>query len=376
MSLHSTTVVQNTTARRGTGLIAHDPALASAGFTLFTPIAGSGQVYLIDMAGEVRHTWRLPYPPGRHARLLRNGNLLYQGKLDEEEPLFPIWGVYHGGVIAEVAPDGTIVREVRHPRHHHDASLLANGNLVLLTVEPLTPEQSAGILGGTPGTEAAGGVIYGDVIVEMDWDGNVLWRWAAAEHLAPEDAVLHEDFPREHWPMANTVNETASGDIIVGFRTASKVFGISRETSEVLWSIGAPHVAQQHYPHELANGNVLVFDNGTFRDGENFPYSRAVELDPRTGQEHWSWQDNPPQNFYSPYMSSAQRLANGNTLIAEGSFGRIFEVTPDGLVVWEYVVPYFGSFADGVGLNSSRGGNNSIFRAYRYEAGELPWLAG
>ncbi|OZC90621.1 aryl sulfotransferase [Rhodococcus sp. 06-412-2C] len=365
---------QNAIERRGTGLVAVDPHRVADGYTLFTPIAGAGEVYLIDNGGEVVHTWHAPYPPGRHARLLPNGNLLYQGKIDDHEPLFPIWGVYHGGVIAELEPDGTVLREVRHPRHHHDATLLANGNLILATVEALTPEQSALVVGGTPGTEANGNIVYGDVIVEIDWNGTVVWRWSAFEKLPLDEFALHSDFPREHWPMANTVNETADGDVIVGFRTASRVVRISRETSEVNWTLGAPHVAQQHYPHELPNGNILVFDNGTFRAGENFPYSRAVELDPSTDTEVWTWQDNPPQNFYSPYMSSAQRLPNGNTLIAEGSFGRIFEVDPDGLVVWEYIVPFFGAFAPGVGLNSSVGGNNSIFRAYKYGADEIPWL--
>lgn len=41
--------------------------------------------------------------------------------------------------------------------------------------------------------------------------------------------------------------------------------------------------------------------------------------------------------FYSPYISSAQRLANGNTLITEGSNGRLFEVTAAHELVWEYI---------------------------------------
>ena len=41
--------------------------------------------------------------------------------------------------------------------------------------------------------------------------------------------------------------------------------------------------------------------------------------------------------FHSPYTSSAQRLANGNTLICESVSKRVFEVTPAGETVWEYV---------------------------------------
>jgi hypothetical protein len=100
----------------------------------------------------------------------------------------------------------------------------------------------------------------------------------------------------------------------------------------------------------------------------------VIEVDRASRSTVWEYRDGPPQNFYSPYMSSAQRLPSGNTLIAEGRFGRIFEVTAGGEVVWEYVVPYFGAFGQGVGLESSSGAQNAVFRAYRYPRSATPWL--
>ena len=44
--------------------------------------------------------------------------------------------------------------------------------------------------------------------------------------------------------------------------------------------------------------------------------------------------------FFSPFISIAQRLPNGNTMIDEGATGRVFEVTPRGEIVWEYRSPY------------------------------------
>ena len=37
---------------------------------------------------------------------------------------------------------------------------------------------------------------------------------------------------------------------------------------------------------------------------------------------------------------SAERLPNGNTFICESSSGRVFEVTSDCEVVWEYINPF------------------------------------
>ena len=66
MTTHeSTALEQSTIRRRGVGLRAVDPDRAFPGFTLFSPlIFGEGRVYLVDLQGDVVHTWNLPYPPG------------------------------------------------------------------------------------------------------------------------------------------------------------------------------------------------------------------------------------------------------------------------------------------------------------------------
>jgi hypothetical protein len=47
----------------------------------------------------------------------------------------------------------------------------------------------------------------------------------------------------------------------------------------------------------------------------------------------------------------------------EGDFGRFFEITRDGELVWEYVNPHFGE--------GPTGPNNRFFRAYRYSEEEI-----
>ena len=46
-------------------------------------------------------------------------------------------------------------------------------------------------------------------------------------------------------------------------------------------------------------------------------------------------------SFFSPHMGGAQRLPGGNTLISEGNKGFVFEVTPDGDIVPEFISPHF-----------------------------------
>jgi hypothetical protein len=98
----------------------------------------------------------------------------------------------------------------------------------------------------------------------------------------------------------------------------------------------------------------------------------VLEIDPISLQVVWQY--TPVEaglafpvdanRFYSPFISSAQRLPNGNTLITEGSGGRIIEVTAGHETVWEYISPYWGRMLK----------INMIYRAYRVPYEWVPQL--
>lgn len=120
----------------------------------------------------------------------------------------------------------------------------------------------------------------------------------------------------------------------------------------------------------LENGNILVYDNGTHRPYTMQNLSRVLEINPESGEIVWEYKDHTALHFHSSFISGAQRLPNGNTLICEGCFGRFFEVTPEKEIVWEYVSPFSG------GENAAvLGPNNAVFRAYRYSP-DFPGLKG
>ena len=130
---------------------------------------------------------------------------------------------------------------------------------------------------------------------------------------------------------------------------------------------------------------LLIFNNGSLRPGE--PYSSVDELvlpfDPETGftreegaafgPEQPDWQYTDRGTFFSGFISGAQRLPNGNTLICQGADGRFFEVTPEKKIVWEYVNPYGGEVP--VTAIAGGAGPKAVFRATRIAA-DAPALAG
>jgi outer membrane protein assembly factor BamB len=349
--------------RDGVGLRAHDPERSWPGYTLFAPSAGGNAVYLIDMQGEVVHTWTVPYPPGLYGYLTPAGTLIYNGKvLDPGDTRFIASGPWKGGALLELTWDGQVLWEVRHPDHHHDGIRLRNGNVLLLCLTALSDDIARRVHGGMPGSEHEG-QMHADYLVELTTDGEVVWEWYSWEHLDPEtDAIVAAQDPRSEWTHGNTVVEMANGDIVVSFRNISTVVIIDRQTGAIKWKLGAPPLAQQHAPVPLENGNLLIFDNGTHRRDHPTPYSRVIEVSLATREIVWTYQEGYISEFFSPFISNAQRLPNGNTLICEGSFGRLFEVSHDGEVVWEYVNPYFH---EPVSLPGTQV-RNTVFRAFRY----------
>jgi Arylsulfotransferase (ASST) len=182
------------------------------------------------------------------------------------------------------------------------------------------------------------------------------------------DGIVEVQAPRTLWAQGNSVEELPGGDILASFRPTSTVVRISRKTGEIVWKLGSPTVAGQHAPTMLANGNVLIFDNGVHRLDDSMPYSRVTRsIRPQT-RSSGSTRISRPGTFFSPRMGNAQRLPNGNTLITESSFGRFFEVTKEGEIVWEYMNPFFGKpFFGGPPTSQS----NQVFRALRYSAEEI-----
>jgi hypothetical protein len=162
---------------------------------------------------------------------------------------------------------------------------------------------------------------------------------------------------------------------------------VARDGS-VVWQIGPDfarsreqqangQIIGQHHAHLIppglpCAGHLLVFDNGG-ASGYGAPTSiapngqgiyaratsRVLEIDPVKLELVWSYTH---PNFFSTNISGAQRLPNGNTLITEGAPGRVFEVTPEKEIVWEY-------------MNApSKSGrrSNAVYRAYRIPYDWLP----
>ena len=135
------------------------------------------------------------------------------------------------------------------------------------------------------------------------------------------------------------------GNVLISPRQLDTVYLIDRKSGEVVWKYTGDYfggLSGQHGPHMIEKdmpgaGNITIFDNGAspWKDLGHAGRSYVLEINPVSNELIWVYDNG--ERFHSSYTSSAQRLWNGNTLICENAGGRIFEITPEKEIVWEYV---------------------------------------
>ena len=352
-------------ANRPIGLT-YQSAQTCPGYTFFCSVRGH-HATVVDLQGRIVHQWQ--HREGiQHIKLLDSGNLLIQTL----PPIDAGGREKVGGsaeAMIELSPTGEVVWEHRDPTQHHDYVRLANGNTVYLAWE-LIPLEISERIRGAHHHEEDPEQMWGDVVREIDSAGNIVKEWLSWEHLDVERDVICPLESRKEWTHANSLEVLDNGDWLISFRLTSSIVRVNSETGEINWrwdpqtvfenhdkKLGPPELSHQHNAQMLDNGNLLVFDNGCHRlRGPS--WSRVVEMDPLNFEYRWTYAAPSILAFYSFMVSGCQRLPNGNTLITEGASGRIFEVTVEKEVVWEYISPWT--------IPSNFGPSPAVFRSYRF----------
>lgn len=414
------------------GVTVYQPDKAWSGYTLL-PVQGVGAV-LIDMNGNVMKTWK--DLQGFPNKLLPDGQIFGALGMRDHE-----YGYQDMTDLVQVDWEGNIVWKFNTKeqvddngttewmaRQHHDFQ--REGNPVGYYTPELVCKTDSGHTfllchEDIYNKRISDKRLLDDCIIEVDWEGNIVWQWRANEHfnefgfdeysknvLARNPNYLPNGGGQGDWLHINSMSLLGpnqwyeSGDerfhpdnMIINSREANIIAIISKETGKIVWSIGPDFTKTKllkrigqmigaHHAHMIPKGlpgagNILVFDNGgwagyglpsrTSKDGtkaDKRDYSRILEINPVTLELVWQFTGSEwggmsaisaNTKFYSQLISSAQRLPNGNTLITEGCFCRIFELTKDKELVWEYYAPFTFS-------------KPMIYRAYRYPYDYVPQL--
>jgi Arylsulfotransferase (ASST) len=161
-------------------------------------------------------------------------------------------------------------------------------------------------------------------------------HWSLADDVEPP-LIADLDHP-------NSIDFDLDGGVIVSYRDLSAIVKVDPTTNQIIWQLGGTHnqftfvddplggFDGQHTARILPNGHLLIFDNGWTHSPQA---SRAVEyaLDPvrMTATMVWQYSANP--SIFNDFTGSAQRLENGNTVVAFTRMGIVDEVRADGTLL-------------------------------------------
>ncbi len=401
-----------------TGTTLYNPAKAFNTFVVIT--GGDGFAHLIDMNGNSVREWK---NAGDLATSLdpaltggKLGHVLVTLSTVEGQGTDLVPGAVTtriSKIIGELDWDGKAVWTFgdKMPdglaRQHHDWARLPNGNTLVLSnlVHPVKAFKMPHLLD--------------DVVYEVNPQGHVVWSWVAADHLdefgfTAEQLQLVRNTDNGDYLHLNNMKPVgpnrwfAGGDtrfapdnILIDSRNANFIAIVERKTGKVVWQLGPNYpmantpptsrklprpldrTSGQHdaqiIPEGLPGaGNLLVFDNEGEAGYPPVPVpltggSRVLEIDPVSQEIVWQYtgedSGGPGWSFRSTHISSARRLPNGNTLICEGQPGRVFQVTRDGEIVWEYVNAY-----PRITKDSNTGRSLANYQLYRAQPVLYDWV--
>jgi hypothetical protein len=405
-----------------TGTTIYDPNRAWNGYTVLSPLSTQAAV-VIDMNGNVVKQWEgFVNSAGGPVRVFPNGVVMGANGTNppRQESLELIQRDFEGKVLWRFDHNEQIQGRggsVWSARQHHDwqredfpAGYYSPG------VRPAVEGSRTLILTHTNRSRpnVADAPLEDDRLIEVSPGGDIVWEWVASDHIdefgfsaaarsaikaAPGVNAARGSFDWLHINSATYLGPNrwydegdqrfAPNNVIISSRQASLLAIVARD-GKIVWRLGPDfsessqlrairQIIGQHHAHIIPKGlpgagNVLVFDNGgasgygfanpTAPNGANSyarPSSRVLEINPVTLELVWSYAG---PRFFGSNISGAQRLANGNTLVTEGPSGRIFEVTKESQIVWEYIYPQFS------GAQST----NSVYRAYRLPYDWIPQI--
>jgi len=228
-------------------------------------------------------------------------------------------------------------------RAHHDFARDKNGNTIVVSrrdiQHPLFKEKAIAM----------------DQLVEYGTGDEIIWTWNYEDHAAELERLVEQPLwmleTVKDWPHINTCeilpenpsakadNRFKAGNLLLCGRHSNTIMIVDRQTGAVVWAWGPGVLEGPHHPNMLPNGHIMVVDNGQHTSETARKFSRILELDPLSGKIVWEFGEFTRNRFFSPSRGSANRLPNGNVLIADSDNGRLFEVTDDGDLVWEYLNP-------------------------------------
>ncbi|MES2638384.1 MAG: aryl-sulfate sulfotransferase [Myxococcota bacterium] len=226
------------------------------------------------------------------------------------------------GALRHVAFDGTEFPAVDIEGGHTDFVELPDGTMASLSWEI---------------REVEGERYLGDRLLEVDTNGATRTVWNVWDHYTPDltrewmAGFYQPDREVLDWSHVNGLSYDATEDAyFVSMTFNESVARIERSTGQMTWVLSDPETIGMPHSVQFLGETALVFNRGSARDPDTC--SNATEIRIADGEVVWSYESE--ECVLVPFLGSALRLPEGNTLVDWSSAGQLDEVTPTGELLW------------------------------------------
>ena len=302
-----------------------------------TPLITSARTVGFDYAGDLR--WMITNLQSWDIKKLENGRLLYTSYRTMQKPYYTV------GVM-EMDFSGKIYKEYRLPGgYHHDAVELENGNILAASDNDFNDSVE-------------------DFVVEIDRaTGEIVKSWDL-QKILPRGEGKAGDWNHHDWFHNNSVwYDKPTNSITMSGRHMDAVINFDYDSGELNWIIGDPEgwseewhkyffknvtkgdfdwQYEQHAARILPNGDVFIFDNGTYRSKNEATridpqqnFSRGViyriDTDKMEIEQVWQYGKERGAEFYSPYICNVDYYADGHYMVHSGGIATYRGKHTDGL---------------------------------------------
>ena len=256
------------------------------------------------------------------------------------------------GKILWRAPNNGAVSLQQGEDYHHDIQLLPSGNYMVLGNEKVKHR--------FPGEQDS--VRYeSGTIIEYTPEGKVAWEWHAKDFFTESLLMQRRKADGTTDPATHMNAFHVSGSFIyAGFRDASWILKIDKKSKKVVELYGGRDSGlpnhygtglfrYQHDAQVLRDGSIAVVNNDSIKALKTFS-SLVVFSQGEKGRRKGSELFRFPFNYdtlspgKSTKLGNVTELRSGNYLVNMGAINRVFEVTPDGEVVWDFFVESLDTF--------------------------------
>ncbi len=209
----------------------------------------------------------------------------------------------------------------------HEFLLLPDEHAIVMTYDPQLVDMSQVVPGGHPNA-----IVSGWIIQELDADKNVIFQWRSWDHYEITDCDEHVNLLDSiiDYTHGNSIELVGDDAMLLSPRNFNEVTKIDRNTGDIIWRLGGENnmftftndtlrFSRAHDVRMLDNGNMSLFDNGSYHPDPKFSSVIEYEVDEENMEVTLIRRLRSEPDIFGVIMGDARERPDGDMVTGWGS---------------------------------------------------------